>query len=447
MKKIGQLEEEEQFDTCMGDHVFSDEYQIKKQRLLNSVEKSQRKVYKFRSMTSIAAAAALVLGLSVTTYAAVKGIRASISEDKEKDKVTYEVNKESDEYIPPIEITAGYLPEGYKEWAPGKYSPNGEKGVNGISIVDVGWLKKGKSVDVSNYEEQQVGEAHAVIVEKKGYEYPWNIYLFYEEEGHAVEVMGCDELSKEEMLKVCEGITYKEAPELDPDGTYQAFSIESLNDNRGESAQELVTNVSSESIRGLNQSFEIDGINYTVTDINITDKVNTALLNEENTVDYSEVKDCIQEDGTFVPFNRTVEEWRDGELQTKELGSTPVKNVEITLTVENTKAEADEDVFVGPMWYKMKKSEEGAYQLTDEIPGYDIDESFRGFNFYKIGCDLPYYFDSSSYPGDQHFFYMALGAGEKKDVHVWMAIPEDELEQAYVTFSGGMDEYVKIKQD
>lgn len=447
MKKIGQLEQEEQFDTCMGGHVFSDDYQIKKQRLLNSVEKGQRKKYKFRSMTSAAAAAALILGISVTAYAAVKGIKAGISSDKEKDTVQYEVTRESDEYIPPIEITAGYLPEGYEEWIPGKYSPNGERGAKGISIIDAGWLRKGETLDVSGYEERQIGKARAVIIESKGYEYPWDIYLFYEDEGHVVEVMGCDELSKEEMVKVCEGITYKEAPELDPDGTYQAFSVDSMQDEDAVSYEASIA-VPEADFLGLNETFDANGINYTVTDINITDNVNTALLSEENTADYDKVKQCMQEDGTLAPFTRKVNEWVDGELQEKELGSVPVKNVELTLRLENTGDEPNENVFAGMRWIKMKDRGDGVYIINEDIPGYEKNESFRGVNTYEIALDgLPYYFDSSSYVGSEEFYFTVLNAGEQKEIHVWMAVPEDELDQAYVSFMDGTEKYMKIKQN
>lgn len=382
LEKIGQLEEERQYDTCTENHVFTDEYEIKKQRLLNTMEKNQKKEYKVRSFTNVAAALALVVGLSVTTYAAVKGIQAVISEDKEKNTVTYEVNHEPDDYIPPIEITAGYLPEGYQQWEECKYSPNGEYGTNGISILDAGYLQNYSIGDVSQYEEQQIGDAKAVIIERKGYAYPWDIFLFYEEEGHVIEVMGCDSLSKKEMMKVCEGLTYREAPELDPDRTYQAFSYDQLRENEEMETVEAET-IPEENIKGLNESILIDDINYTVTDIKISDTVNTQMLNNENTDDYDQVMKCIQEDGT--------------------------------------------------------------YRLSDQIEGYEKDDNFRGFNSYDIGYELPYYFDSSAYVGSTHFFYMSLGAGETKEVHVLYAIPEDMLEQAYVQFPIDEGMYVKVK--
>lgn len=447
MKKIGQLEERERFEICMENHVFSDEYQMKKQRLLNSVEKNQKKMYKFRSMTSVAAAAALILGISATTYAAVRGIQAIITEDEEKNEVSYEINKESDDYIPPIRITAGYLPEGYQEWESGKYSPDGEWGAKGITIINAGRIQTGKATDVSNYEEQQIGEARAVITESKGYDYPWDIYLFYEEDGYVIEVVGCDELSKEEMLKVCEGITYEQAPELDPEGTYQAFSIESMEDEDAV-PYEATVSVPEEDFLDLYQTFNIEGIQYTVTDINITDTVNTELLSENTTSDYDRVKQFVQEDGTLVPFTRSVSEWNDGELQDIELDTVPVKNVELTLLLENTGEETNEDVFAGMRWIKMKDRGDGIYKITDEIPGYEKGDNFRAVNHYAIEPDgFAYYFDSSSYAGSTHFYYMSMEAGEKKEIHLWMAVPEDELDQAYVSFGTGTDEYIRIKQD
>lgn len=442
MKKMGQLEEEKQFDTNKDDHTFSDKYQIKKQRLLNSLEKGGSRKHKFRSISGAAAAAVLILALSATVYAAVKIISVNIW--GEKDSVIFVVNADRNDYIPPIEITPGYLPEGYREWMPDKYSPGGEWGANGLTIIDVGYIQKSITMDVSGYEEVPIGEARGLIIERKGYEYPWQVFLFYEEDGHVIEVFGCDALSREEILKVCEGVTYREAPELDTNGIYQAFSSDHLNDYLDENGRkkEVIWKVSHDDIREINQSFESGGIKYTVTDIKITDTVNTSLLAKENTLDYDQVKQHIQEDGTFIPFNRTVAEWKDNELQIRSLGSVPVKNVEITIYLENTKEKDNDDVFVGPHWTKIKESEDSEYQITEDIPGYTIDESFRYFNHYEIGYELPYYFDSSYYPEDHHFFYMTLKAGEKKEVHVWMAIPEDELEQAYI---GVGSYYTKVK--
>ena len=444
LEKIGQLEEEKQYDTCTENHVFTDEYEIKKQRLLNTMEKNQKKEYKVRSFTSVAAALALVVGLSVTTYAAVKGIQAVISEDKEKNTVTYEVNHEPDDYIPPIEITAGYLPEGYQQWEECKYSPNGEYGANGISILDAGYLQNYSIGDVSQYEEQKIGNAKAVIIERKGYTYPWDIFLFYEEEGHVIEVMGCDSLSKEEMMKVCEGLIYREAPELDPDRTYQAFSYDRLSEaEKMETAEEET--ISKENIKGLNESILIGDINYKVTDIKISDTVNTQLLNKENTDNYDQVMKCIQDDGTFAPLTRTVTEWNGKELQNRELGTVPMKNVEVTVQVENQSQEPDDDVTMALLWYTMQEQADGTYRLSDQIEGYEKDDNFRGFNSYDVGYELPYYFDSSAYVGSTHFFYMSLGAGETKEVHVWYTIPEDMLEQAYVQFPVDEGVYVKVK--
>lgn len=444
LEKIGQLEEERQYDICTENHVFTDEYEIKKQRLLNTMEKNQKKEYKIHSFTSVAAALALVVGLSVTTYAAVKGIQAVISEDKEKNTVTYEVNHEPDDYIPPIEITAGYLPEGYQQWEECKYSPNGEYGANGISILDAGYLQNYSIGDVSQYEEQQIGDAKAVIIERKGYTYPWDIFLFYEEEGHVIEVMGCDSLSKKELMKVCEGLTYREAPELDPDRTYQAFSYDQLRENEEMETVEAET-IPGGNIKGLNESILIDDINYTVTDIKISDTVNTQLLNNENTDDYDQVMKCIQKDGTFAPLTRTVTEWNGEELQTRDLGTVPMKNVEVTVQVENQSEEDNDDVAMTPIWYTLQKQENGSYHLSEQIEGYEKDDNFRGFNCYSVGYELPYYFDSSAYVGSTHFFYMSLGAGETKEVHVLYAIPEDMLEQAYVQFPIDEGMYVKVK--
>ena len=138
-------------------------------------------------------------------------------------------------------------------------------------------------------------------------------------------------------------------------------------------------------------------------------------------------------------------EWNGKELQNRELGTVPMKNVEVTVQVENQSQEPDDDVTMALLWYTMQEQADGTYRLSDQIEGYEKDDNFRGFNSYDVGYELPYYFDSSAYVGSTHFFYMSLGAGETKEVHVWYTIPEDMLEQAYVQFPVDEGVYVKVK--
>ena len=449
LTNIGKEVQEKQYDWNIKSHEFSDKYKNRKEEIINSLE--TKKKGKLRWPFSAAASVAIIACISLTAYAAVKLITFTIS-DEAKDIVTIDINKNTEDYIPPIEIIPNYLPDGYFERG-GKYSSDDAPG--GITIIDAGYSRSYKVPDVSDYEEQQIGGAKAVIIHKKGYEFCWDIYLFYEDTGHVIEVFGYETLSKDEMIKVCENLTYVEVPEKDPNRTYQAFEYEEkIDDLQGIDISQDPGVFDENSLRSslMNIGDKIDypsfgeklpdGVQYSVRSINITDTVNKDLLNKDTAWDFDHVMDYIQGDGTLKPYNRTISEWKDGSLQERELGTVHMKNVEVTIEVQNPSNIDIQDLNMQPVWGIFKQRSDGKINIMqmdvdlDAITGYVQDENFRGSSIYKISYDgMPYYFDASAFPQDNHFYNMKLGAYETKEVHMWFAIPEDQIDGAYVVFN------------
>lgn len=445
------------------DEKIPDKVMDRFEATLHSLPDKNKKLRKrFKWPSAVAAAAVLVCTMSVGVYAAGKLYDYVVQENNE-DGLNVEMTKNTDEYIPPITVTPNYLPEGYKISEEGKaiwkYSPNGENGAIGITISDAGWLKSFSIPRVSSYEQKQIGNAQALYTYIEGAEYPYHIFLFYEEDGHAVEVFGCKDLSEAEILKVCENITYVESPEKDPDHTYAAFSEDRLDAAKGSESIDAsqVKEIDAKNLMGIGDAIsltssslskEVEG-SISVKDIKITDEVNSELITKDTVTDYDRVMGNI-ENNKLKPYTRIVTEWTGDKYADKELGTVNVKNVEVTLEVKNT-SEADYDeVNIQPRWGVFKKTDSGNYVRSFEIPGYTIGDNYAGCNYYNIASDgFAYYFDSSSFPQDSHFFNMSLKAGETKEVHLWFAIPEDELQDSYLSFDnafGNTTQLVKIAQ-
>lgn len=412
--------------------------------------------------TSVAAAALLLAcTMSIGVYAAVKFYDYTIS-DNEDGGVDVEMSKLTKDYIPPITITPNYLPEGYKVREDGvgvkKYSENGVWGGDGLTISDAGWIKNFTIPNVSNYEQKQIGQAQALWTYTKGAQYPYHILLFYEEDGHVIEIFGSSDISEDDMMKVCENMTYAEVPERDPNRTYQAFSEDRLIQAKGETADEGSAQIQEFSAEGLtaigdeislvSSPAEAHG-NIYVKDIHITDEVNTALINKDTAADYERAMSWI-ENNKLKTYTRTVTEWTGEAYKEKEIGTVNVKNVEVTLEVKNHSEINYDEVNIQPEWRVLEKMDSGNYAVSGEIPGYTMQESYVLSNDYGISADgYAYYFDSSSFPQDSHFFNMALKPSETKEVHLWFAIPEDVLEDSYLCFDNiysGTVQFVKVVQ-
>lgn len=420
-------------------------------------DKNKKIQRRFKWPSAVAAAAALVCTMSVGVYAAAKLYEYTV-EGNDEYGIDVSIDKATDEYIPPITVTPEYLPEGYKIWEEGtgvwKYSLNGEYGGAGLSIYDAGYLKNFTIPRISNYKEMQIGEAQALCTYTEGADIPYHIFLFYEDDGHAIEVYGDESISKDDMMKVCENITYVEAPEKDPNHEYEAFSVDEVEimKNDGDNYIDRTALLPEKNIVKVGENLGLWGLDFpdmqgstTVTDIHITDTVNTSLISESTVSDYDRVMGCIEND-RLKPYTRTVTEWTGDRYVKRELGTVNVKNVEVTIELKNTSEMDYNDVNVQPSWMTYKKEASGEYKRY-EIPNYTITDSYWGNNYYDIVSDNgAYYFDSSAFIGDTHFYNTTLKAGETKEVHLWFAIPEDVIEDSYLVFGENTDnvQFVKI---
>ena len=213
---LGQEIEKQQFDSTQEVHEFSDEYEKQKRELLTMQERRNKKTGGIRRIAQVAAAFILVLGVSVTAYAVTSNkrvMRVNIKDNKEGNTVSVEIKRNKNSERRCLDITPGYLPLGYEEWMYGKYSYEGVWAADGLTIGDYNDMEK-ETFPYEKYEERQIGDAKAMILDSgKDTEYRWKVLMFYEQEGNVIVIFGSKEITKAELIKVCENLTYEEISE------------------------------------------------------------------------------------------------------------------------------------------------------------------------------------------------------------------------------------------
>lgn len=387
----------------------------------------------------------MAAALAGSVYAAVKLLDTRVDYDSDKSQVSITNQLSDNSYIPPIEITPRYLPQGYEQWDDGKYSYKGEYGADGISIVDASLTKTEALQDVSGCEEIPLTQAKLYLISREGYDYPYIALLSFEESGHTVMIYFSETVSREELMKVCENIEIREVPEQDPDHTYQAFAY--TPEEQEVIAEESV--VSKEHIINMQEPFRQIGdlanpeqtdIQVTVTSVSVGDKADMSLITENTVNDYQEVMDTLSADGSLPDYTLTGEYWDDEtkKLNSTTLGTYPVKYVEVEAVMENLGDEDQEDVNAQPQFCSLLEKEDGSFLvMMFEENKLDLKErEWRSCSLYPLNIDhFPFYFDSSAYPGDSHFYNTALKAGEKKTVRYGFAVPEHWLDNLYLAYN------------
>lgn len=456
MANLGEFVQEEQCEYREAEHIFSDRYERRKKRLLNSLESPVEKRWRMSRPAAACACLALAAALSGSVYAAVKLLHTEVAYDKDSGKATVTRELTDDAYIPPIRITPEYLPDGYEEWEEGKYSYEGEYAGTGLSILDVSGTKIEYIRDAGSYETKELDGKTAYIFTREGYEYSHIVFLAYEDTGHTVMIYASQDISMEELIKVCENMAITEVPEEDPDHTFKAYTYDPLEeegiDHEAAAVQESSVIHMGESFREIFTGDSDADIRVTITDMKISDKVDMSKLNENTTSDYEETLEFLGEDGVLPDYTFTASYWDSAEegLVNKEIGIYPVKYVEVTAVLENLSGTDADDVNVQPQFLNLSKLDDGSgYEVKKwEESMVDMNEDYRGCSSYKLACDnVAFYFDASAYPGEPHFYNTSLAAGETKTVHMGFAVPEPALKNLCLGYDRDSDQpkYVRLE--
>lgn len=426
-------------------HDFSAKYRKHKMSLINSVSgkgvKFGRGMVRKKVIILVAAVTA-TLAITVTAYGVCRNFFITDTRDEEEGSITYNVKSSSGEEvknIPLINITPGYLPDGYLPLAnaPGKYTPGGEPGNEEILIYQNEYVGQPTSGCVSSSEDTVIGGIKAKINISNGSLLQNSIDLIYEDDGQIITIGGT--VSLEELKKVAESIKYEIVP-----GEFLETYIPEADTSSEDTYLKL--SVPADHIRNLgeemgNNTMGLDNIIYTLSKVEIMDKLPE--LDKNNFWDYNEYLDAVNEDGTIKDYERSVSiKWENNELsQVTESASRRFACV--TLLLRNPSDREIKQVGVYPIIEYRKKAADGSLQAfpDDSRGGNEIANSKEAI-----------YFDRSDYSG-KGFFFCDFDANESKEVHLIYLLDEDHIDDAYFTQRGisianGVPEigdYVKIK--
>ena len=411
-----------------------------------TVRKRKRKAW-----VTIAAAAALVAGLGVTVYAAGQFFSAQLTQ--EGDKLTYSLaidpaEKEAHE----IQVTPGYVPEGYVYQEEGPYESkwyNEETGgsmsvipYNAAELYEISQTQddplhapfnedsfvkavdiQGMSVDIFSSEGDYIDSDETIQ----------NIFVFNEEWGYAVHVyLDGPDLADDEAVRVAEGLDIEVLDTTVPYPTEEEIAAINEENQRIENKiKNAASGITDDSIRGLNNVMKIDGsiydhgIEYQAVDIQVTDTLPPDEFPEENfIVDYdSTLAEYVNEDGSLKPHERFTN------AASRKTESAEASFIIVTTKIRNT-GDTAQDVYLSPFLRHLDENGNGTYRLSQpRDKSSPAQESWKrlttdGFPFYQ----------SAPNNGETEELFTTIHPGEEIECTSVYVADNDCLDSAYMQY-------------
>ena len=411
-----------------------------------TVRKRKRKAW-----VTIAAAAALVAGLGVTVYAAGQFFSAQLTQAG--DKLTYSLAIDpSEKEAHEIQVTPGYVPEGYVYQEQGPYESkwyNEETGgsmsvipYNAAELYEISqpqddplhapfnedsFVKavdiQGMSVDIFSSEGDYIDSDETIQ----------NIFVFNEEWGYAVHVyLDGPDLADDEAVRVAEGLDIEVLDTTVPYPTEEEIAAINEENQRIENEiKNAASGITDDSIRGLNDVMKIDGsiydhgIEYQAVDIQVTDTLPPDEFPEENfIVDYdSTLAEYVNEDGSLKPHERFTN------AASRKTESAEASFIIVTTKIRNT-GDTAQDVYLSPFLRHLDENGNGTYRLSQpRDKSSPAQESWKrlttdGFPFYQ----------SAPNNGETEELFTTIHPGEEIECTSVYVADNDCLDSAYMQY-------------
>ena len=190
------------------EHIFSAEYNARKDELLGA-ERTRRK----KPIKLVLLIAALVTLSAMTVTAAARLINVSASKNEETGTYTYTILREENVgAVGAVEIAVNYIPDGYAECpvcGQNKFQPienNDHRG--GFSVASVNGASELTVPFVSSVERLEIGGVRAELLTHSGMDNDHTLLLFHEEDGQIIEIISAKDISVDTLYKIAENITY-----------------------------------------------------------------------------------------------------------------------------------------------------------------------------------------------------------------------------------------------
>ncbi len=470
---IGEEDAMGELDKFTEPHDFSKKYEREKMKMIkkvNSIDpipmpnRKGKGMIKKKTIVLIAAITA-TLAISVTAYGINKGIIFTTSKNEETGIITVQAQSEVPiKRIPLINITPGYLPEGYKQYKgdPSKYFLNGDASAGGGEIIIYQTDYVYQPPQYENIEETTIGGAKALITTYA--EGDSTIDLCYEGDGQIIRVGGLNGISLEELKKVAENIKYEVVPgklmvQYDP-ATGETFDI--IEDTTQQP-------IPADGIRAMGQEISgrksADGnLTYIVKNAEIMDKLPT--LDKSNFYNYDKYSRWINEDGTLKDYERISVKWENNEMK-KVTETAGFKFAYVTVIMTNDSDRKLINQVVNPKVELRTKASDGTLEaftnsskfLSDlaavrepiyfdqfekeEIKESDIDQRELDKLGYKNYAEYKAFYEGEG----MGFKLCNFESQETKEAHFIYMVDADHIDDAYIHMPVGtpLANYIKLK--
>ncbi|MPM63559.1 hypothetical protein SDC9_110439 [bioreactor metagenome] len=394
---------------------------INNQEFTENIGKKGKKIMKKKIIVLIAAMTA-TLAITATAYGAVRKYLVTTNKNEETGTLTYNIQTETaPTKVPVMKVVPGYIPEGYIETsnALGKYHPNGDLSVGGITICQPFYTNQFKEVYVSDVEEVTLGGVKAQILTREGMEYKHIINMFYEDGGYVVTIYGANNTSLEELKKVAENIKCEQVP--------GEFIDLEANKATEEKAEEFVEpTITNDHIFNIGEEIIDEWAPYrnpifTINKIEVLEKLPE--LDKNCFYDYNKYLEFTNEDGTLKKYERVnSRKWENNKMNTV-TETVGMKFVAVNLTMRNPFDKELKNINVYPRVYSMEKTSKGTLKSLNDYSGCELSMD-----------NAPFYFDQSDYEG-KNFYFCDFAPNEIKEVYLVYAVDEDQIDNAYIKFN------------
>lgn len=363
-----------------------------------------------------------------------------------------------------VELTTSYLPDGMVQTEEGKYSFEDNYMEGGISMVVYRLPQNEKvddllSTDVAESEELEVGGRPAVYLEKVS-SAAKKLYVIYAEHGYMLEMFAFPDVTKDEMIRIAEGLTVAPTEKTEGNCVMQLCDW-----NQTEEAEEKGEPVDSDSDRefsfdktkmenthAIGESINMEhagidnmpGLTATVTSVELSD--NSSIL-ADGMLDADAMK-AFDADGNLLPMKLEYKKSGDGINTTDEVVKTetlPQKIVYATVKYENNGTETLHDImYNGGIAFLEEKGSQ--MQFADYFLLSDEEKASIGCDYReleRIGFSQEVYLSDVTGGERNNNYINELKPGESVTVHFAFKIPEEKLGEMYLTLSntGGVYSY------
>ena len=363
-----------------------------------------------------------------------------------------------------VELTTSYLPDGMVQTEEGKYSFEDNYMEGGISMVVYRLPQNEKvddllSTDVAESEELEVGGRPAVYLEKVS-SAAKKLYVIYAEHGYMLEMFAFPDVTKDEMIRIAEGLTVVPSKKTEGNCVMQLCDW-----NQTEEAEEKGEPVDSDSDRefsfdktkmenthAIGESINMEhagidnmpGLTATVTSVELSD--NSSIL-ADGMLDADAMK-AFDADGNLLPMKLEYIKSGDGINTTDEVVETetlPQKIVYATVKYENNGTETLHDImYNGGIAFLEEKGSQ--MQFADYFLLSDEEKASIGCDYReleRVGFSQEVYLSDVTGGERNNNYINELKPGESVTIHFAFKIPEEKLGEMYLTLSntGGVYSY------